>query len=200
MKYEVLPLPYSFSSLEPYIDEETMRVHYNKHYKGYTEKLNQEIEKLGDEYPTIESLLSDISKLSNGLRNNGGGFYNHTLFFKTMSPGGTVIKDSFKKKIEMDFDCTFEEFKKKFKEESMSRFGSGWCWLCSDSGALKICSTPNQDNPLMDIHSGNGIPIMGIDLWEHSYYLKYKNRRDDYIESFFNVIDWERVEENYENA
>ena len=198
MKFEMIQLSYPFSGLEPHIDEETMRIHYSKHYKAYTEKLNEELSKSDSVYYDIESLMGNISNLSPGIRNNGGGYYNHSLFFSCLSPGGTKISSSFLQKIENQFSCSFGDFKEKFKKESMGRFGSGWTWLCSsDGGKLSICSTPNQDNPLMNIASATSVPILGLDLWEHSYYLKYKNQRDSYIDNFWEVVNWEEVESRY---
>lgn len=199
MNFEMIQLSYPFSSLEPHIDEKTMRVHYTKHYRTYTEKLNSEISKSsGSKYYDIESIMKDISKLSQGIRNNGGGYYNHSLFFSCLSPGGTKISSNFLRKIENEFSCSFGDFKKKFKKDSLDRFGSGWAWLCSsEGGKLFISTTPNQDNPLMDISQKQGIPILGLDLWEHSYYLKYKNQRDLYIDNFWEVVNWEEVESRY---
>lgn len=200
MSFELPKLPYAYDALEPHIDARTMEIHHSKHHNGYTTNLNNAIAGTELEGKSIESILANISKHSAAVRNNGGGFYNHSLFWNIMGPnaGGTptgkladMINDSF---------GSFEAFKDEFSKAAATQFGSGWAWLCVEGGKLKVCSTPNQDNPLMDVVECNGTPILGIDVWEHAYYLNYQNRRPDYINAFFNVVNWSKVEENLNNA
>jgi len=190
-------LPYSQSALKRFIDPETMSVHYNKHYKGYVEKLNLalEKEKFGD--LDLEHIVKTISKFNKTIRNNAGGAYNHALFWKMLSPTVQKPKELVSQRIIKDFG-SFPEFKKKFNEIAKERFGSGWVWLVvTNNNTLKIMSTPNQDNPLMNDVENGGYPILGLDLWEHAYYLKYRNRRDDYIKKFWDVVNWTFVEKLY---
>ena len=198
MAFELPKLNYSYDALEPHIDARTMEIHHSKHHAGYTSKLNAAIEGTSDEGKSIEDILSS-GNLSAGVRNNGGGFYNHRLFWDIMSPnGGGEPSGELADKINEAFG-SFEEFKTKFSNAAATQFGSGWAWLCVTDGKLEVCSTANQDNPLMDQGCG-GTPILGIDVWEHAYYLNYQNRRPDYIEAFFNVVDWNRVAEHMNNA
>ena len=200
MSFELPKLNYSFDALEPHIDTKTMQIHYGKHHLGYTAKLNAAIEGTNLEGENIENLLLNLDLSNNAVRNNGGGFYNHCLFWEIMSPsGGGVPTGKLLDAIEQSFG-SYESFQSKFSSEAGTRFGSGWAWLCvKQDGSLEICSTANQDNPLMKGIGCEGHPIMGIDVWEHAYYLNYQNRRPDYVNAFFKVISWQKVEENYLN-
>ena len=200
MSFELPKLNYSFDALEPHIDTKTMQIHYGKHHLGYTTKLNAAIEGTNLEGENIESLLLNLDISNSAVRNNGGGFYNHCLFWEIMSPnGGGVPTGKLGNAIERSFG-SYEAFQSKFSAEAGNRFGSGWAWLCAnEDGSLEICSTANQDNPLMKGVGCEGQPIMGLDVWEHAYYLNYQNRRPDYVNAFFNVINWQKVEENYLN-
>lgn len=196
----VLPgLEYNYAALEPYIDARTMEIHHSKHHQAYVNNLNAAIKGSEMEKMTLEDIFKNMSKYPVAVRNNGGGHYNHTLFWKVLSPnGGGKPGKKLLDAIESSFG-SFEDFKKEFNTAAATRFGSGWAWLILDeNGKLQITSTPNQDNPLMDVADKKGIPILGIDVWEHAYYLKYQNRRPDYIEAFWNVINWEEVERRYD--
>ena len=198
MAFELPKLNYSYDALEPHIDARTMEIHHSKHHAGYTSKLNAAIEGTADAEKSVEDILSG-DNLSAGVRNNGGGFYNHGLFWDIMSPnGGGNPTGELAEKINEAFG-SFEEFKTKFSNAAATQFGSGWAWLCLKDGKLEVCSTPNQDNPVMG-HGCGGTPILGIDVWEHAYYLNYQNRRPDYINAFFNVVDWNRVTAHMNNA
>ena len=198
MAFELPKLNYSYDALEPHIDARTMEIHHSKHHAGYTSKLNAAIEGTADAEKSVEDILSG-ENLSAGVRNNGGGFYNHGLFWDIMSPnGGGAPTGELAEKINEAFG-SFEEFKSKFSNAAATQFGSGWAWLCLKDGKLEVCSTPNQDNPVMG-HGCGGTPILGIDVWEHAYYLNYQNRRPDYINAFFNVVDWNRVTAHMNNA
>ena len=198
MAFELPKLNYNYGALEPHIDARTMEIHHSKHHAGYTSKLNAAIEGTSDEGKSIEEILSS-GNLSAAVRNNGGGFYNHTLFWDIMSPnGGGAPTGELADKINEAFG-SFEEFKTTFSNAAATQFGSGWAWLCVTDGKLEVCSTPKQDNTLMGAGCG-GTPILGIDVWEHDYYFNYQNRRPDYIEAFFNVVDWNRVAEHMNNA
>jgi len=203
MAFQLPDLPYSFDALEPHIDARTMEIHHGKHHAGYTSKLNAAIEGTDLEGKKIEDILAYVSKHSVAVRNNGGGFYNHSLFWETMSPNGggePSERMNIHKAIARDFG-SYEEFKTHFAQAAATRFGSGWAWLCVDNkDKLFITSTPNQDNPLMDVAEMQGTPILGLDVWEHAYYLNYQNRRPDYIEAFFNLINWEEVTKRYNDA
>ncbi len=198
MAFELPKLPYAYDALEPHIDARTMEIHHTKHHNGYTTKLNGAIKETDLDSKSIEEILENIDLSNAAVRNNGGGFYNHRLFWEVMSPNGggeptgelaTAINDAF---------GSFEEFKNKFSAAAATQFGSGWAWLCVHKGGkVEVCSTPNQDNPLMKGVSCNGFPILGLDVWEHAYYLNYQNRRPDYINAFFNVINWEKVSALY---
>ncbi|HMQ60864.1 MAG TPA: superoxide dismutase [Flavilitoribacter sp.] len=201
MKFQLPDLPYAYDALEPHIDAETMKIHHTKHHQGYTDKLNKAIEGTELEGQSIEQILEQVSNFPPAVRNNGGGFYNHSLFWRILSPDGGGQPDKgldIGKSIARKFG-TFEQFKKTFKDAALSRFGSGWAWLCVDDpvGDLFIQSTQNQDNPLMDVVQNNRIPILSLDVWEHAYYLKYQNRRADYVDAFFDLINWEAVNENF---
>lgn len=199
-KYELPPLPYSYDALEPYIDTMTMEIHYTKHHGAYVNNLNNAIANTDMEKLSLEDLLINVSKYPVAVRNNGGGHYNHTLFWQIMTKnGGGEPKAELKKAIESTFG-SFENFKAKLTEAALTRFGSGWAWLVVNKGQLVIGSTPNQDNPLMDVSELKGIPILGIDVWEHAYYLKYQNRRNEYVANFYNVINWDEVTARYIEA
>jgi Fe-Mn family superoxide dismutase len=198
MTFKLPKLNFAFDALEPHIDALTMEIHYSKHHAGYTNKLNSAIEGTDLKNKNIEEILS-TGILSTAIRNNGGGFYNHCLFWDILSPNKSMPSNTFLKVIERDFS-SFASFKEVFTNAASSRFGSGWAWLCAKSGKLEVCSTPNQDNPLMKGIGCDGTPILCLDVWEHAYYLNYQNRRPDYINAFFNVIDWSKVEDKFNNA
>ena len=198
MAFELPNLPYAHDALEPHIDARTMEIHHGKHHAGYTTKLNTSIAGTDAEGKSIEEILASPN-LSAGVRNNGGGFYNHCLFWAVMSPnGGGEPTGAVAEAINATFS-SFDAFKDAFSNAAATQFGSGWAWLCAKDGKVSVCSTPNQDNPLMDGGCG-GTPILGIDVWEHAYYLNYQNRRPDYINAFFNVVNWEEVNRRFENA
>lgn len=200
MAFELPQLPYDYKALEPHIDGRTMEIHHGKHHAGYTSKLNAAIEGTDLEGKSIEEILSSVSGQSAAVRNNGGGYYNHCLFWEVMSPnGGGKPSGELANMIDSSFG-SFEAFKEAFSNAAATQFGSGWAWLCLKNGKLEVCSTPNQDNPLMDNVGCGGTPILGIDVWEHAYYLNYQNRRPDYINAFFNVVNWSKVQENLDKA
>ena len=192
MAFELPNLPYAHDALEPHIDARTMEIHHGKHHAGYTNNLNNAVAGTDMEGKDIESLLRDHSD-NGAVRNNGGGFWNHTLFWNSMSPnGGGTPSGALAEAIDRDFG-SFENFKDEFSKAAATRFGSGWAWLCVNNGKLEVCSSANQDNPLMPGVGCGGHPILGLDVWEHAYYLNYQNRRPDYINAFFNVVDWGAV-------
>ena len=200
MSFTLPELKFSYNALEPHIDSRTMEIHHSKHHQGYTNKLNAALESADVSFDSIEDLLAKIDMKNMALRNNAGGFYNHKLFWEIITPGSnnemsTELKDA----IEKSFG-TFQEFKSQFSNSAASRFGSGWAWLCVTDGGLEICSSANQDNPLMPMIGCGGTPILGIDVWEHAYYLNYQNRRPDYINAFFEVINWNVVSEKFDQA
>ncbi len=201
MAFTLPDLPYSHNALEPNIDAKTMEIHHGKHHNGYTNKLNAAIEGTDLAGKSIEEILTNVSKHGNGVRNNGGGFYNHGLFWSVMSPkGGGNPSGDIGEAINKAFG-SFDAFKEKFSAAAKTRFGSGWAWLIVKSdGSLAVTSTPNQDNPLMDVADDKGTPILGLDVWEHAYYLNYQNRRPDYVSAFFNVINWEEVSKRFAAA
>lgn len=203
MAFTLPELSYAYDALEPHIDARTMEIHHTKHHAAYTTNLNAAIQGTEMEKMTIEEILANISKYPAAVRNNGGGFYNHNLFWEVMSPdsdGEPTGDMEIHEAITRDFG-SFENFKKEFSAAAMTRFGSGWAWLCVDgSGKLFITSTPNQDNPLMDVVEAKGTPILGLDVWEHAYYLNYQNRRADYVSAFFSVVDWQGVTQRYKDA
>ena len=195
MAFQLPDLPYAFDALEPHIDAQTMEIHHDKHHAGYTNNLNNAIKGTEMENMSIEEILRQ-GDLPTAVRNNGGGYHNHDLFWKVMSPQGggepsgelaSAINDAF---------GSFDAFKEEFTKAAGGRFGSGWAWLVSNNGTLEITSTPNQDSPLME----GKTPLLGLDVWEHSYYLKYQNKRPDYISAWWNVVNWDQVAENYRNA
>jgi Fe-Mn family superoxide dismutase len=199
MSFQLPTLKYDYKALEPYIDALTMEIHHTKHHGAYTNNLNAAIDGTSISALPIEEILKDISKHSPAVRNNGGGYYNHNLFWELMSPnGGGEPSGELLKHIQKAFG-SLGEFKEKFSATATTRFGSGWAWLVIDNGELKVFSTPNQDNPLMDVSEVKGFPLLGLDVWEHAYYLKYQNRRPEYIQNFWNVIDWKTVEKRFES-
>ncbi|WP_026473803.1 superoxide dismutase [Alkaliflexus imshenetskii] len=194
MAFELPKLDYAYNALEPHFDAMTMEIHHSKHHAAYTNNLNAALEGTADANLTIEALMANVSKRSVAVRNNGGGFYNHNLFWKVIGPnsGGKPSGDLLAA-IEKNFG-SFDAFKDEFSKAAATRFGSGWAWLVKQAdGKLVVSSTPNQDNPLMDLAEVKGTPILGLDVWEHAYYLKYQNRRPDYIQSFWNVVNWNEV-------
>jgi Fe-Mn family superoxide dismutase len=201
MSFKLPDLTYAYNALEPHIDARTMEIHHGKHHNGYTTKLNAAIEGTDLAGKSIEDILTNLDASNGAVRNNGGGFYNHSLFWKVMSPNGggeptgdlaDAINDAF---------GSFGEFKAAFAKAAATQFGSGWAWLCvHEGGKVDVCGTPNQDNPLMPGVGCGGTPVLGLDVWEHAYYLNYQNRRPDYIEAFFNVINWDEVNNRYNAA
>ena len=199
-KFELPQLPYSYDALEPYIDKMTMEIHYTKHHNAYVTNLNKAIESTEHEGKSLEEMFSTISKLPVAVRNNGGGHWNHSLFWTLMKQnGGGNPTGKVAEAITSTFG-SFEELKNKFNSAATTRFGSGWAWLVLQDGKLVVSSTPNQDNPLMDVAEVKGLPILGLDVWEHAYYLKYQNRRPEYIENWWNVVNWDKVNELYSKA
>ena len=201
MAFQLPSLPYSFNALEPHIDAKTMEIHHGKHHAAYTNNLNAAIEGTALEGKTIEEILGQISKQSPAVRNNGGGFYNHSLFWEIMSPNGGgeptgTLADDINKRF-----GSLAEFKEAFGKAATTQFGSGWAWLIVDAaGSLAVVNTPNQDNTLMDLSALKGTPILGLDVWEHAYYLNYQNRRPDYVAAFWNVVNWDEVARRYSAA
>ena len=198
MAFELPKLPYAYDALEPHIDARTMEIHHGKHHNGYTTNLNNAIAGTDLEGQTIESILTSLDANNGAVRNNGGGFYNHRLFWNVMSPeGGGTPTGALTDAINTAFG-SFDGFKDAFAKAAATRFGSGWAWLCvHKGGTVEVCSTANQNNPLMPGIGCGGFPVLGIDVWEHAYYLNYQNRRPDYIQAFFNVVDWKKVSEMY---
>ena len=197
MAFKLPSLPYAADALEPHIDANTMEIHHGKHHNGYTTKLNAAIKGTALEGKSIEEILGDLDMSNAAVRNNGGGYYNHCLFWEIMGPDAGEISSELSAAIDSAFG-SFDAFKDAFSKAAATQFGSGWAWLCvHNDGELEVCSTPNQDNPLMkDIKCG-GNPILGLDVWEHAYYLNYQNRRPDYIEAFFKVVNWSEVSKRY---
>ncbi len=197
MSFQLPDLPYNFDALEPHIDSKTMQIHHGKHHAGYTTKLNAAIAGTDLEGKSIVDILKNLDMSNTAVRNNGGGYFNHCLFWEIMGPNGSgAPSGALANAIDKSFG-SFDEFKSKFSTAAGTRFGSGWAWLCVDSeGGLEVCSTANQDNPLMPGECGK-TPILGLDVWEHAYYLNYQNRRTDYIEAFFSVVNWNAVSTKY---
>lgn len=199
MSFSLPKLEYSYDALEPHIDSRTMEIHHSKHHQGYTNKLNAAIEGSENESKDIHDILSGLDMTNMALRNNAGGYYNHKIFWEVMNPNKeNVMSEGLKTAIDDAFG-SFEAFKEAFSKAAATRFGSGWAWLCVKNGQLEVCSTANQDNPLMSNGCG-GTPILGIDVWEHAYYLNYQNRRPDYINAFFDVINWGVISEKFEQS
>ncbi len=200
MAFELPKLPYAYDALEPHIDARTMEIHHSKHHNAYVTNLNAAIAGTELEGKSIEELMKNLDMNNMPVRNNRGGHYNHTLFWEIMSPnGGGLPTGALAAAIDAAFG-SFDAFKAEFAKAGATRFGSGWAWLCVKDGKLEVCSTPNQDNPLMPGVACGGQPILGMDVWEHAYYLHYQNRRPDYMEAFFNVIHWEEVAKRYQAA
>ncbi len=198
MAFELPSLTYAYDALEPHIDARTMEIHHSKHHNGYTTNLNNTIADTPMDAQSIEEILKGLDMENKAVRNNGGGFYNHRLFWNIMSPNGGGTPDGALGSAIATAFGSFEDFKTAFAKAAATQFGSGWAWLCvHKNGSVDVCATANQDNPLMPGIGCGGTPILGIDVWEHAYYLNYQNRRPDYIEAFFNVIDWKKVEELY---
>lgn len=201
MNFEFPALPYAYDALEPHIDKMTMEIHHTKHHRAYFDKFIAAIKGTDLENKGLDEIFAGVSKASVVVRNNGGGFYNHNLFWEVLSPnGGGAPSGKLADAINSNFG-SLDDFKARFNDTAANRFGSGWAWLIVKADkSLAVTSTPNQDNPLMDVNDVHGRPILGLDVWEHAYYLKYQNRRPDYIGAFWNLINWEKVAENYEKA
>lgn len=198
MAFELPQLKYSFDALEPHIDAKTMEIHHDKHHAGYTNKLNDAVKGTDLEGKNIENILTNLDMKNKAVRNNGGGYYNHNLYWEIMSPdGGGKPSGELAKAIDNAYG-SFEAFKEEFSKAGATQFGSGWAWLCvHDGGKVEVCSSANQDNPIMPGIGCGGTPILGMDVWEHAYYLKYQNQRPAYIDAFFNVINWDEVSRRY---
>ena len=200
MNFLLPELGFEYTALEPHIDAKTMEIHHSKHHNGYTNNLNNALEKASISSENIEDVLMELDMNNMGLRNNAGGYYNHCLFWEILNPND---KQNLRGELEAAINSafgSFEDFKEQFSKAAATRFGSGWAWLCVKDGVLEICSSANQDNPMMPGIGCGGTPIMGIDVWEHAYYLNYQNRRPDYINAFFNLVNWGVVSEKFKNA
>lgn len=199
MSYNFPELPYSYDALEPYIDAATMEIHHTKHHKTYFDKFVAAIKDTESDGKPLEEIISNAGKFPAAVRNNGGGLFNHSLFWEILSPRGGgepvgKLADSVKKQF-----GSYDEFKNRFTDAALNRFGSGWAWLSvKPDGSLCVCSSPNQDNPMMDVAECRGIPILGLDVWEHAYYLRYQNRRPEYVSAFWNIVNWEKANTNFE--
>lgn len=199
MAHTLPALPYGYDALEPHIDTQTMQIHHGKHHQAYVDNLNKALAGTDGENKSLEELMANISSYPMAVRNNGGGHYNHSLFWSILGPNGGAPSGKLADAINSTFG-SLEALKEKMNTAGATRFGSGWAWLSVSNGALAVSSTPNQDNPLMDIAETKGTPILGIDVWEHAYYLKYQNKRPDYLNAVWNVINWEEVGKRYEAA
>ena len=200
MAFELPKLPYAYNALEPHIDARTMEIHHTKHHNAYVTNLNNAIAGKPEESLSLEEICKNISKYAPAVRNNAGGHYNHSMFWTIMKQGGGgepagALADA----IRAAFG-SFNDFKTQFNTAATTRFGSGWAWLCMSGGKLSVCSTPNQDNPLMDVSDCKGFPVMGLDVWEHAYYLNYQNRRPDYINAFWNAVNWDEISKRFASA
>ena len=195
-QFKLAPLPYAYNALEPAIDKETMEIHYTKHHQAYVNNLNAAVKGTPAEGKSLSELLANVSTYSPAIRNNAGGHYNHTLFWLVMAPKPKPATAAFLKEIDATFG-SMDKFKASFADSAAKRFGSGWAWLIVQNGKLKITTTANQDNPLMDVAVEKGRPILGLDVWEHAYYLKYQNKRPDYINAWWTVVNWAEVERRY---
>jgi len=197
MAFTVPALPYAYEALEPHIDKETMHFHHDKHHQAYVDNLNKAIAGTDNENKSIEELVKNAGSISPAVRNNGGGHWNHSFFWESLGPNaGGAPEGELADAINKEFG-SFDAFKEKFNTAGTTRFGSGWAWLIKQEGKLVISSTPNQDNPLMDVAETKGTPILGCDVWEHAYYLKYQNRRPEYLNAFWNVVNWKKVAERF---
>ena len=200
MAFTLAPLPYAHDALEPHIDKQTMEIHHGKHHQAYVDNLNKAIAGTEHENKSLEDLIASAGKISPAVRNNGGGHWNHTFFWDSLAnDGGGKPSGKLAEAINQAFG-SFESFQEKFNTAGTTRFGSGWAWLIVKDGKLEVSSTPNQDNPLMDVAETKGTPILGVDVWEHAYYLKYQNKRPDYLKAVWNVINWKKVAERFEKA
>ena len=200
MAFTLAPLPYAYEALEPHIDTETMKIHHDKHHQAYVDNLNKAIAGTEHENKTIEELVKNAGTISPAVRNNGGGHWNHTFFWESLkNNNGAKPAGKLAEAIDAAFG-TFDAFKEKFNAAGTTRFGSGWAWLNIKDGKLEVSSTPNQDNPLMDVAEVKGTPILGCDVWEHAYYLKYQNKRPAYLEAFWNAVNWDKVSERFEKG
>lgn len=200
MAFTLPTLPYATDALEPHIDKQTMEIHHGKHHQAYVDNLNKAIAGTPNENKSLEDLVKNAGTISPAVRNNGGGHWNHSFFWEILAPNGggqptPKVADAIKSAF-----GSFDDFKEKFNTAGITRFGSGWAWLIIKNGKLEVSSTPNQDNPLMDVAEVKGFPILGADVWEHAYYLKYQNRRADYLKAFWNVVNWKEVEKRFEAA
>jgi len=197
MAFTLPALPYAHDALEPHFDKLTMEIHHGKHHQAYVDNLNKAIAGTAHENKTIEEIVAQAGTISAAVRNNGGGHWNHTFFWESLSPNaGGEPTGALAEAINEAFG-SFAEMKEKFNQAGITRFGSGWAWLINADGKLAICSTPNQDNPLMDVAETKGTPILGADVWEHAYYLKYQNKRADYLSAFWNLVNWDKVSERF---
>ena len=200
MSFLLPELGFGYTDLEPHIDARTMEIHYSKHHNGYTNNLNNALDKANISDQTIEEILTNLDMNNMAVRNNAGGYYNHCLFWEILNPNNKQdLGGDLKSAINSSFD-SFDSFKEQFSKAAATRFGSGWAWLCAKDGKLEICSSANQDNPIMPSIGCGGQPIMGIDVWEHAYYLNYQNRRADYVSAFFDVVNWRVVAEKFKNS
>ena len=200
MAFTLTPLPYAYEALEPHIDTETMKIHHDKHHQAYVDNLNKAVAGTENENKTIEELVKAAGTISPAVRNNGGGHWNHTFFWDSLkNNNGAKPTGKLAEAIDAAFG-SFDAFKEKFNAAGTTRFGSGWAWLNVKDGKLEVSSTPNQDNPLMDVAEVKGTPILGCDVWEHAYYLKYQNKRPAYLEAFWNVVNWDKVAERFEKG
>ena len=200
MAFTLSPLPYAYEALEPHIDTETMKIHHDKHHQAYVDNLNKAIAGTEHENKTIEELVKNAGTISPAVRNNGGGHWNHTFFWESLkNNNGAKPSGKLAEAIDIAFG-TFDAFKEKFNAAGTTRFGSGWAWLNIKDGKLEVSSTPNQDNPLMDVAEVKGTPMLGCDVWEHAYYLKYQNKRPAYLEAFWNAVNWDKVTERFEKG
>lgn len=198
MAFTLAPLPYAYEALEPHIDTETMKIHHDKHHQAYVDNLNKAVAGTDNENKSLEDLVKNAGSISPAVRNNGGGHWNHTFFWDSLAGNaGGAPSGKLADAINTAFG-SFDAFKEKFNAAGTTRFGSGWAWLIVKDGKLEVSSTPNQDNPLMDVAEVKGNPILGADVWEHAYYLKYQNKRADYLAAFWNVVNWKKVEERFE--
>lgn len=198
LQFAQVPLPYSSQALEPYIDGLTMEIHYGKHHAAYIKNVNDAITAENISYASEKDFFNNVSKLSAKARNNGGGAWNHNFFWQVMKPASTGPTGKIAEAIQSSFG-SFDKFKEVFTQAALTRFGSGWAWLVKDGNSLKVGSTPNQDNPLMDVSELKGTPLLALDVWEHAYYLKYQNKRNEYVANWWNVVNWEEVAKNLSN-